>query len=404
MKFSDLLYVTFQNFKNRKSRVFFTVLGVAVANAVVLSLVSFGYGLQKNILEKITTQESLLTLDILPSDSNIIRLNSAVIEKIQSIPQVDRISAEATLQGKASYNGIISEAKINIIRPYFFELEGKAPIAGRFFTEKDTKKIVISSLSAQLFDLAPDNALGKNMLFTIFAPIPAADLKTATSTVGQEITFGSDFDILGVVEGGGNTAEIFLDQKDLPGIIIDQYHFAKVKVTDAKYMEGVRSQLINMGFIVSSLSDVAAQANKIFSAVQVTLGTFGVFALIVAAIGLVNTMTISLLERTNEIGIMRAIGAAPADIKRIFLGESIVIGFLGGISGVVLGIMVSELLNWGFNLLASSLGGNSVRLFSYPIWFVLFIIALSTLVGLIGGLWPAHRAASMNPLQALRYK
>lgn len=402
MKFTDLLYITFQNFNNRKSRVFLTVLGVAVANAVVLSLVSFGYGLQKNVLQNITTQESLLTLDIFPSDANLITFDDALVDTIKNLRNIEKVSAEATLQGKISHNGTISEARINIINADFFALDGKEPLTGTFFGEADKKRMVASSLTAQLFDFTPESILGTQMMFTILEEsTPSNDGEKKQVT---EHTYGSDFDIVGVVEGGGNTAELFVNRLDVPELVIAQYQFAKVKVSDAKYMEDIRNDLINMGFIVSSLSDVATQANKIFSAVQIVLGIFGVFALIVAAIGLVNTMTISLLERTNEIGIMRAIGASSADIKRIFLGESIVIGFMGGLMGVILGISASEVLNWGFNILASSLGGNSIHLFYYPVWFVVFIVALSTFVGFAGGLWPAFRAANMNPLQALRYK
>ena len=230
----------------------------------------------------------------------------------------------------------------------------------------------------------------------------------AKTKVGQvaeeEINIGEDFEIVGVVEGAGTTGEVFLNKDDFPSLIVERYNFAKVKVTSDQKIAEVRESLINSGFLVSSLSDIVNQANKIFGAIQVTLGIFGIFALVVAAIGLINTMTISLLERTNEIGIMRAIGAAPRDIRRIFLAESIMIGFVGGISGIFLGFIASESLNWGFNILAKSFGGVSTRLFAYPIWFIFFIIVVSTAVGLVGGLWPARRAEKMNPLEALRYK
>jgi putative ABC transport system permease protein len=169
-------------------------------------------------------------------------------------------------------------------------------------------------------------------------------------------------------------------------------------------MREARKILVEMGFSVSALSDTVEQANKIFRAIQIILGFFGVIALIVATIGLINTMTISLLERTNEIGIMQALGASPQDVKKIFLAESLVIGFLGGVGGIFLGIFGAEVFNWGLNILAKSLGGQAVELFYYPLWFLLFIIFLSLFVGLIGGLWPAQRAAKLNPLEALRYK
>ncbi|MFA6295661.1 MAG: FtsX-like permease family protein [Candidatus Paceibacterota bacterium] len=398
MKPKDLIYVTFQNFKNRKSRVFFTVLGVAVAIAVVLSLVSFGYGLQKNLLEQITTEQALLSLDIYPSDSEIIKIDKASLEKISQIKNIEKVVPEATFSGQMSLNGTISEANINVTLPDFFALDGKSPSTGRFFTDKDTKKVVVSSIVPELFNIKPDEIIGKKMVFTAYYT------KEKGTALVEQIPLDNDFEIIGIVESKGNTAEAYFNKKDFPDIPVESYSLAKIKVKDSYSLDAVRVSLINMGFTVSSISDIVDQANKIFSIVQLTLGIFGVFALIVAAIGLVNTMTISLLERTNEIGVMRAIGAAPEDIKKIFLGESIIIGFLGGVFGILLGILVSEMLNWGFGILATYLGGVSVSLFSYPFWFIIFILIVSTIVGFAGGLWPAHRAASMNPLQALKYK
>jgi putative ABC transport system permease protein len=159
-----------------------------------------------------------------------------------------------------------------------------------------------------------------------------------------------------------------------------------------------------MGFLVSALSDVVTQANQIFGIIQVVLATFGVFSLFVAAIGLINTMTISLLERINEIGIMRAIGASSWDIKKIFLIESTLIGFFGGLVGIVLGMLGGLLFNIGLNLLAASLGGQSISIFHTPWWFIFFIIIFSAVVGFCSGILPAQKAGKLNALEALRYK
>ncbi len=397
MKFSDLLYISMQNFKNRKSRVLLTILGVSVAIAVVLSLVSFGYGLQKNLLDQITTSDSLLSLDIASSDPDVIHLDQKMIDVVSHMDKVEKVSPQGTFNGQVSFNGVISESAINVVSPEFFLLGGQNPISGKIFSTEDTKKVVVSSAVAQLFQLTPESILGKNMTFTVFVTDP-------TTGATEDISFGQDFQIVGVVAGQDGVGEVYVHDSDFSYVPIAVYQLAKVRVADQASMEIVRTKLINMGFLVSSLSDVVSQANRIFSAVQVALGTFGIFALLVAAIGLVNTMTISLLERTNEIGIMRAIGASPSDIRKIFLGEAILIGFIGGIAGIVLGVVASEILNWGFNILAVSYGASAVRLFSYPGWFIVFIVLLSTCVGLLGGIWPAERAASMNPLKALRYK
>jgi len=138
--------------------------------------------------------------------------------------------------------------------------------------------------------------------------------------------------------------------------------------------------------------------------VQIVLSFFGAVALMVSAIGMFNTMTIALLERTQEIGIMKSLGASNGDIKKTFLVEAVLIGFLGGVSGILTGIGASEIFNFGVNKLAGSFGGDKVDLFYIPIEFMLMILVFSTTVGLMTGFYPARRAAKLNPLDALRYK
>lgn len=399
MKLGDFIYITLQNFVNRKLRVFFTVLGVAVAIAVVLSLVSFGYGLEKNLLSKITTEQSLSSLDIYPSDSDVIKIDDATISKILGLDNVDSVSPEASFSGQVSYNKITSEAAINVIGSDFFMLDGRKPLAGTFFTSTGAKQVVVSSVVPELFNMTNEEILGKHMSYTVFYP------KNEKDSELSQLPFGEDFEVVGVTEGRGSSGELFFNKKDFPADIpVFGYQFAKIKVKDTDQITEVKNNLTSMGFFVSAISDIVDQANKIFRVVRITLGVFGTFALAVAAIGLVNTMTISLLERTNEIGIMRAIGASPREIRWIFLSESTIIGLLGGVSGILIGIIGSEILNWGFSILAHSLGGSAVRLFSYPVWFIFSITIISTCVGLLGGIWPASRAAKMHPLQALRYK
>ena len=410
MRPETLFYMVYKNFNNRRSRVFFTVLGVAVAIAVVLTLVSFGYGLQRSLLERITTQEALLALDVLPSDPSVIHFDAATLDAIQSLSGVQEVSPQAEFSGQMAFNGEFSDASVNAVSASFFGLDGRSPLAGRFFSAGEKGTVVVDTSVSQLFNVASKDLLGKKLMLTIFSQVPQTIAPSdgvsgqASRAITQTIPMETTYTVVGVTETSANPGVVYVDSSNFPEGSIQTYGFAKVKVRDQNSLEKIRDELLNRGFIVSALSDTVAQANKIFGAVQFSLAVFGLFALVVAGIGLVNTMTVSLLERTNEIGIMRAIGASPRDIQRIFLSESIMIGFIGGIFGVVLGIIVSEILNALFNVLASSLGGQHVRLFFYPWWFVLSIIALSTLVGLLGGIWPALRAGRMNPLKALRYK
>ncbi len=400
MKVFDLFYLSFQNFKNRKSRTLLTILGVAVGIGAILFLVSLGYGLQHMLLERITTEESLLTFDIVSPDPELIVIDKETLNQVAKIENVERVSPQAFFPGQVSLGEFTSEATINLIELDFFILGGILPQLGRVFEVEERQKMVVNSSVAELFNLQPAEILGKKLGLLIF--LPEEDVE---GVAGIEV-FETEkkFEVVGVIEEVGAPAEVYLNRADLPELPIKEYQLAKVKVVDDQAMEGVRESLIGMGFMVSALSDVIAQANRIFRVIQIVLGIFGVIALIVSAIGLLNTMTISLLERTSEIGIMRAIGASAGDIKRLFLIESFIIGFLGGVTGIGVGILAAEVFNSGVNILAITLGAPPVDLFVYPGWFIIFIILLSSLVGLLAGFWPAKRAAKLNPLEALRYK
>lgn len=377
-----------------------TILGVSVGIGAILFLVSLGYGLQNMLLEKITTAESLLTLDIVSSEAKVIILNDETLEKIKQMENVDKVSPQASLPAQMSIDELSSETTMNLIDANFFPLSGASPQVGRFFENGDYLKVVINSPTAELFSTKPEEMLGKKIKFMTF-------LTETTEDGFQQIkplTIEKDFEIVGILEESSANPEVYVKGEELPELSITEYQSSKVKVVSDEYLEDVREKLINMGFLVSALSDTISQANKIFRAVQIVLAIFGIIALIVAAIGLVNTMTIALLERTNEIGIMRAIGGAPKDIKRLFLGESLIIGFLGGLGGIFVGLVSAEIFNFTLNLLARSLGGQEVDLFYFPTWFLIFIMLLSTAVGFLGGYWPARRAAKLHPLEALRYK
>jgi putative ABC transport system permease protein len=115
-------------------------------------------------------------------------------------------------------------------------------------------------------------------------------------------------------------------------------------------------------------------------------------------------MTVTLLERTGEIGVMRTIGASPRDIQILFLAEAVVVGFLGGMTGMAIGIAGGLIINYALNLVAAHFGGAAVALFAFPLTFLGFITCFSAIVGFVTGIFPARRASSISPLEAIRYK
>lgn len=406
MKLTDLINFSIQSFKNRKSRMILTVLGMAVAIGVILFLVSLGYGLQKTILERITTEDSLLTLDVYPPETESIKLDSTQIQSIGQLPDVTVVSPQAVVSAPISFNSLTSETAVNVVDPNFFKLAGIEADKGELLSEKESNTIVVSPILGNLFDVAPDELVNKTVTLT-FTNTPTenqtTDNVTADQTSSGSASFTQDFKIVGVTASDDNN-QVYVKSADVKSLRIDEYQFVKVQVKDQSKIEAVRQALIDKGFLVSALSDVVSQANQIFSIIQIILAVFGIFSLFVAAIGLINTMTISLLERINEIGIMRAIGASSWDIKKIFLIESTLIGFFGGIVGIVFGFIGGLLFNLGLNLLARALGGQPISIFHTPLWFMFFIITFSALVGFASGVVPAQKAGKLNALSALRYK
>jgi putative ABC transport system permease protein len=162
--------------------------------------------------------------------------------------------------------------------------------------------------------------------------------------------------------------------------------------------------LIEKGLLISARLDLVQQAKRIMTIITVVLGTFGVTALVVAAIGMFNTMVIGFLERIFEVGIMKSIGATSVDVRNLFLMESLIMGFLGGVGGIFLGILGGETVNFGLNIVAKQLGGEPIKLFIYPWQFLILIIVVSIVVGAISGLWPARRAARLSPKEAFMRK
>ena len=400
MKIRDTVHISIENFRNRKSRTFLTILGVGVGIGAVLFLVSLGYGLQKILLERITTAESFLTLDIASADSKAIILNDSSLRRVYEVGRVETVSPQAILPGQIIYKELTAETTHNIVDDRFFGLNGVLPQYGRAFSRDDRGMLVINSRVAELFNLKPEEALGQLVSLVTF--VASDDEQSEGGT--EIVVLPAEFEIIGVFEDTDGAGQIYISRADVPQIVIGEYQFAKVKVKEDKDLEYVREELISMGFVVSAISDIVDQANKIFRVIQIVLGIFGVIAVVVAAISLANTMTISILERTQDIGTMRSIGGSREDIRNLFLIESTLIGFTGGVVGIVLGFVVGFIFNNSVRLLARLLGGRSVDLFHTPIWFIIFILIFSTSVGFLTGILPARRASSLHPLRALRYK
>lgn len=409
MKFIDLFKLSTRMFKARTSRTLLTVLGMSIGIGAILFLVSLGYGLQKTLLERITTSDSLLTLDISEAKSGIVSLNQDMIKKIEGMSGVEDVSPAFQITTQGHLDDLSADLVTIGSKPSFLKLGGYKPSKGALLSDDNQNGIVISSAIGQVFGKSVDEMLGKEMTFSFFVPRAVATVEGADKTSDAQAQ--SDFErvdsdvkykIIGVVDGEDNI--VYVNMSSLGNLNIDKYGQVKVKTKSNGEMGIIRDAILEYGLLVSSLSDTVDQANQIFKVVQIILMLFGIIALVVSAIGMFNTMTITLLERTEEIGIMKSIGASDTSISVMFFMESAIMGFLGGCAGVSIGLLGGLGFNTVINIVATRFGGQAVSLFFSPTWFILSILAFSGIVGFLTGFVPARRASKIDPLDALRYK
>jgi putative ABC transport system permease protein len=397
LRIQDTIKLSTRMFRTRPARTWLTILGIGVGIAAVVVLVGLGYGLQGILLEKIVFGEAMLSLNVTAPASKIIVLDDNMVKEFLSYDNVQDVSPLASFPAVVNFESLNGSMIVQGTNAKYFSYAGLIAQKGRVLQDGDTKQIVITSATLQLFEIEnPDEMLGKKMKFKVFVPI------TGTEDT-KEIPLDDEFEVVGIIEDQSTISAYMPMQEFSSKFAIPYYEKARVKVSSSDFLPAVESKVLEKGFIVTALSKTVDQANKIFKGVQATLAVFGGIALIVSAIGMFNTMTVTLLERTKEIGIMRTIGGSPMSIKTLFITESVIMGFLGGLMGIGIGVGGGMTMNFFLNAVATRMGGTAISLFRFPISFLLLVAVFSAIMGFLTGIFPSKRAASLNPLDAIRY-
>jgi len=182
------------------------------------------------------------------------------------------------------------------------------------------------------------------------------------------------------------------------------YESLTVRVSSPKAVQAVEDAIKGMGFGTFSILDATKNLRLFFTVFDLLLGIFGSLALTVASLGIINTLVMAILERRREIGILKALGAADRDVRRLFFAEAGAMGLLGGVLGVAIGWLIGRALTFGTNVYLQKQELPPIDLSSIPWWMVVGAIAFSFFVSLGAGMYPASRAARLNPVEALRYE
>lgn len=266
------------------------------------------------------------------------------------------------------------------------------------FNPDESYQAVVNQAVLKILDIPENQAIGKTFQVSFVAmgqSIGEDDKKAQSSPV--------DYEIVGVIPGD-RTPLFYVPFVNLRQLGVVNYDQAKIVVSNQDNLPQTRQQLEAMGFITRSVTDTVRQIKGLFSTARTVLALLGMTALIVASLGMFNTLTVSLLERTREVGLMKALGMKSQEIKELFLTESMIMGLFGGLIGIFLGFVVGKILSLLVSILAIFKGVGFINLTIIPLGFMVLIVFLSLVVGVVTGLYPARRATKISALNALRYE
>ncbi|HDH99112.1 MAG TPA: hypothetical protein ENF68_00250, partial [bacterium] len=257
MSLGYLIKLSLRVFSRQKIRTLLTILAMGVGIAAILIFVSLGYGLQKTMLSQITTEESLLTLDVSSPDPDLLPIDQKTISQISKINRVEEIDPMATLPGQISLGNLTSNVDLNVCSPSYLRLGGISPQTGRPFNKDD--EIVISSAVAESFGLEKKEILNKRAKIDVFLT-----QKTEEGEEIQSVSLKKEFLITGVIDDQ-TMVYVYMPISALKDVKISTFNELKVKVENSRFLKEVSDKITAMGFLVSSLSETVEEANKVFT-------------------------------------------------------------------------------------------------------------------------------------------
>ena len=442
MKFLDLLRLIFGNLSRRKARVALTAIGVVIGTSAVVILVSLAIGLQRNANEQLYGIGDLTQIQVMPGyggeggggvvmgggggpapgPSDIKLLTNSALDELRAIPGVESVIPREYLYTGATIKYQKLEAGANIIGVDVDDLTmlGVEAEQGEALLGRGT--VVIGVMVPRNFydprqrpgqePPPPPDLVGQQIQMVVFkydqnGVETRKNLSLRVVGLLKETRGESDWTIYMPLEQIKLLNE--WSQNRRINYNKEGYGQVVVKVSDVDQVIAITDQITQMGFQAFTPQSFVEGINNFYNVLQIIFGGVGAIALLVAAIGIANTMAMSILERTREIGLMKAVGATNRDVLAIFLGEAAGIGFLGGLGGVIIGWLAGQ----GINVLAmvylanqaTQQGGAPPSVAVYtPVWLPLFALIFSTFIGMLSGLYPALRAATMIPVLALKYE
>lgn len=386
-----LMYMAWRNLVHKKLRAFLTIFGIVIGIGAIFFLLSFGLGLQSLVTDRVLGSQSVQSINVTTPNSKIIKLDQTSMDKMRNLPHVNRTGASFSFAGSLSAQGSEVDTIVYGEDQNYQAMENLSLSAGRFLEPTDERTTLLNRAALRAIGIDdPNKALDKEV--TLRVPLTGA----------RKTELKDTFKIVGVINSEtGN--EMYIAAGDFTGAGMEIFSQIKVEADNAANVSALRKQIESLGFLTASPIDTIDQINEIFRFFNIILVGFGAVGMIVAVLGMFNTLTISLLERTKEIGLMVALGGRNRDMRKLFVFEALLLSFVGAITGIVSALMLGQFVNVIMNAFARSRGvTEGFQLFAAPWWLILGTIAFMVVVGLMVVYFPARRAARINPIDALR--
>jgi putative ABC transport system permease protein len=451
MKLYDSIELAARNLRESVLRNSLTTLGISVGVASLVAMLSLGIGLQQ-LASRRLQRSGLFDSIVVTSRRNLRSFDREQEESGPAPAESPDLNETARLK-IANVSGVVEAYPdlrfITEVRwdekPHltmvaglpFSSKDGDSfeGMQGKFFSSADAHEVILQkSFAAELLGKPTRGAqeinvaevarplLGKQVVMRYSERESTGQDVASFSVISHELPVT----IVGVTDldpdsmRGSARARVFVpqnliesmrpmqayDMRASGGVSSDQPIYSNVvaRVSGAGKVDAVEQAIKNLGFNTFSILDATKSMRRFFAILDLFLGIFGSLALTVASIGIINTLVMAILERRREIGIMKAVGASDGDVRGLFFAEAGAMGLLGGVCGTILGWIIGRVINFGTNIYLKRQGFPPEHIWSVPVWLVAGAVGFAFVVSLLSGLYPASRAARLDPVQALRYE
>ena len=457
LRIHDFLRHAAGNLRRKRLRTFLTAAGITIGIGALFCMLAFGQGVQRNFTEVFEKHGLFSYVYVSPPDAPHEQRNirhrrhghfqpspterptdappprpfdTNFFHDLVQLPGVDFAFPEDSFPAYVRYQGQQQLTTVQVLPPAVLHTDAFSYDAGLPYTSPNQNAVVVpASLLSSLGVENPTSALGQSIEIVTVAfdpnssPNPDQPLAFALSLLANR-TEPRSFPIVGIVSDASFSPQFRLLPDHIylpPGPAADiprlpdftqlfasagrplQHQRVVVRLSSLRHLDEFKATMDDWGLDTLAVVDLFEDVKREFIYLDLFLFAIAMIAISVSALGIINTMTMSVLERYREIGVMIAVGATRNDIRTIFSTESALLGLIGGLAGALFGYLTSLFIQAIVHHVMTAKGVEPASFFHFPLWLWLTAPAFAVLISLAAGLYPAHRAARTNPIKALRH-